>query len=215
MQAGGQFQIEGRQQATLVRLHQVGFDLIFRQNFHLPLFHLRQFAAPCGVHQNQPFRYRLFQAVVQQGVDTMHHSDAQPLILQFNMLVSLHPAILLEVVVKFLDLDGSQLIQLDVTQLGDDVLVDVVQVVVLGFLPEPRLSIDLVPHFYPAFYCVGPAAVHIQPLAVRDGLFQLFFDLRLGLAQHVLELLLSGFRVIIERSSQFGWIVPCYLRNFV
>ena len=70
----------------------------------------------------------------------MHHSDAQPLILQFNMLVSLHPAILLEVVVKFLDLDGSQLIQLDVAQFGDDVFVDVVQIVVFGFLPEPWLG---------------------------------------------------------------------------
>ena len=70
----------------------------------------------------------------------MYHSDAQAFVFQFDVLVPLHPAILLEVVVELLNLDGSQLIQLDVAQLGDDVLVDVVQVVVLGFLTEPWLG---------------------------------------------------------------------------
>lgn len=85
-----------------------------------------------------------------------------------------------EVVVELLDSYGGQLIQLDITQLWDDVLVDVVQIVIFGFLPEPKLGIDLMPHFHPAFHCVGVAAVYIQPLTVRDGFFQLFLDPPLG-----------------------------------
>ena len=49
------------------------------------------------------------------------------------MLVPLYSAFLLKVVVELLDLDSGQLVQLDVAQLGDDVLVDVVQIVVLRF----------------------------------------------------------------------------------
>ena len=53
-QSRGQLQVEGCQQAPLIRLHQIGSDLLFRQDLHLPLLHLRQLAASGGVHQNQP-----------------------------------------------------------------------------------------------------------------------------------------------------------------
>ena len=71
------------------------------------------------------------------------------------MLVPLHPAVFLEVVVELLDLDGGQLVQLDVAQLGNDVLVDVVQVIIFGFLSEPRFGVDLIPQFDPSLDRVG------------------------------------------------------------
>ena len=46
---------------------------------------------------------------------------------------------------------------------------------------------------------MGAAAVHVQPLTVRNGLFQLLLDLRLGLPQYILDLLLPGRRVIGSR----------------
>ena len=49
------------------------------------------------------------------------------------MLVPLYSAILLKVIVEFLDLNRGQLIQFDVAQLGDDVVVDVIQVIIFGF----------------------------------------------------------------------------------
>ena len=58
----------------------------------------------------------------------MDHPDAQPLVLQIDMLVPLHPSVLLEIVVELLDLDRGELVQLDVPQLGDDVVIDVVQI---------------------------------------------------------------------------------------
>ena len=126
----------------------------------------------------------------------MDHPDAQALVLQLDVLVPLHSPVFLEIVVEFLDLDRGELVQLDVPQFGDDVVVDVVQIVVLGVFPKPGLGIDLVLHQHPTLYRVGAAAVHVQPLAVRDGLFQLLLDLRLSLSQDILDLLLPGRRVI-------------------
>lgn len=121
------------------------------------------------------------QAVVQQGMNAMHHTDAQALVLQFDVLITLHSAVLLQVVVEFPDLDGGQFFQWNISEARDDVLVDIVQIVVFGFLPKPRLGVYLVPHFYPTLHCVGAASVHVQPLAVCDGLFQLFFYFTLRL----------------------------------
>ena len=74
-------------------------------------------------------------------MDAVNPPDAQALILQFDMLVPLHPTVLLEIVVELLDLDRGELVQLDVPQFRDDVVVDVVQIVVLGVLPEPGFGI--------------------------------------------------------------------------
>ena len=87
----------------------------------------------------------------------MDHPDAQALVLQLDVLVPLHPPVLLEIVVELLDLDRGKLVQLDVPQLGDDVVIDVIQIVVFGVLPKPGLGVDLVPHRHPAFYRMLPA----------------------------------------------------------
>ena len=87
------------------------------------------------------------------------------------MLVPLYPPVLLEIVVEFLDLDRGKLVQLDISQFGDDVVIDVVQIAVLGVLPKPGLGIDLASHLPPAVHRMDTAAVHVQPLAVRNGLF--------------------------------------------
>ena len=76
----------------------------------------------------------MFQAVVQQGVDAVNYSDTQALLLQLNVFITLYPAVFLEVIVELLNLDCSQLIQFDVAQLGDNVVVDVVPVVIFAFL---------------------------------------------------------------------------------
>ena len=74
-------------------------------------------------------RHRLLQAVVQQRVDAPHHSGAEAFIPEFGKIFALNSAGFLEVVVKSLDLNGSQLVQRDVPNSGDDVVLDVVGVV--------------------------------------------------------------------------------------
>ena len=85
-----------------------------RQHLHLLLLHLGQFTTSGRVHKEQSFLDRLFEAVIQQGVDAVDYPHTQPLLLQLNVFVTLHPAVFLEVVVELLDLDGGQLIQFDV-----------------------------------------------------------------------------------------------------
>ena len=125
-QARGQFQIEGRQQPSFFRFGKIQADFLLRQDLHFFLFKLRQLAALCGVGEEQVLRHRLLQAVVQQRVDAPHHSGAEAFVLEFRKIFALNSAGFLEVVVKSLDLNGSQLVQRDAANSRYDVVLDVV-----------------------------------------------------------------------------------------
>ena len=195
-QAGGQLQIEGRQQSTPLGFGQIRADLVLRQYFHLPLFQLWQAAALGGIGENQPFRHRLLQAVVQQRVDAPYHAGAEALILQLDVGIPLDAAGFLQVVVEFLDLDGGQLFQRCVAQLRNDVVVNVVEVVVLGFLPQARLGVDLVPQLDPRAQRVRLGTAHVQLFSLRDGLLELFLGFGLGFSEDAFVNRFAGGRII-------------------
>lgn len=89
-QAGGQLQVVHCQQAPLVRFHQVRTDPLLWEDFDLPHFHLREFTAVGGIHQNRPFLSCLFRAVVQQGMAAVGQSDTESLLLRLDMLIPLY-----------------------------------------------------------------------------------------------------------------------------
>lgn len=89
-QAGGQLQVVHCQQAPLVRFHQVRTDPLLREDFDLPHFHLREFTAVGGIHQNRPFLSCLFRAVVQQGMAAVGQSDTESLLFRLDMLIPLY-----------------------------------------------------------------------------------------------------------------------------
>ena len=181
-QTGGQLQIESRQQPAPFCFSQIRADLVLRQYLHLPLFQLWQAAAFGGIGEEQPLRHHLLQAVVQQRVDAPHHAGAEALILQLDVGIPLDASGFLQVVVELLDLDGGQFFQRRVAQLGNDVVVNVVEIVVLGFLPQARLGVDLIPQLDPRAQRVRFCTAHVQLFSLRDGLLELFlgFCLRLG-----------------------------------
>ena len=148
-QAGGQFQIESGEKPSALRFRKVHPDFLLRQNFHFPFLELRQFAALGGIAEDEPLRHRLLQAVVQQRVDAPHHSGAEAFVLEFREVFALDSPAFLEVVVKPLDLNGSQLVQRDAANSGNDVVLDVVGVVGFGVWPDAGLGVDLVPRFHP------------------------------------------------------------------
>ena len=191
-QAGGQLQIEGRQQTAPFRFGKIWADLVLRQYLHLSLFQLRQAAAFGGIGEEQPLRYRLLQAVVQQRVDAPYHAGAETLVLQLDVGIPLDAAGFLQVVVELLDLDGGQLFQRCVAQFGDDVVVDVVEVVVLGFLPQAWLGVDLIPQLDPRAQRVGFGAAHVQLFSLRNGLLELFLGFGLGFGEDALVDGLAG-----------------------
>ena len=141
-------------------------------------------------------RYRLLQAVVQQRVDAPYHTGAETLVLQFDVGVPLDAAGFLQVVVELLDLDGGQLFQRCVAQLGNDVVVNVVEVVVLGFLPQARLGVDLIPQLDPRAQRVGFGSAHVQLFSLRNGLLELFLGFRLGFSEDAFVNRFAGGRII-------------------
>ena len=148
-QAGGQFQIEGRKKAPALRFREIQTDFLLRQNFHFLFLKLRQLAALGRIAEDQPLRYCLLQAVVQQRVDAPHHSWTEAFVLEFRKILALNSSALLEVVVKPLDLNGGQLVQRDAADSGDDVVLNVVGVVGFRVGPDAGLSVDLVPRPHP------------------------------------------------------------------
>ena len=195
-QAGGQLQIEGREEAPALRFCEVHPDFLLRQDLHFFLFKLRQFAALGRVGENESLRHRLLQAVVQQCVNTPHHSGTEADIFQWREVFALNSSGFLEIVVKPLDLNGGQLGQRDVPNFGDDVVLNVVRIVRFGVWPDAGLSVDLVPHFHPRTDCVSPGFGYIQLLTFADRGLEFLLDLGLRLAQHVLDDPLSALRVI-------------------
>ena len=195
-QAGGQLQIEGREKPTALRFCEVHPDFLLRQDLHFFLFKLRQFAALGRVGENESLRHRLLQAVVQQCVNTPHHSGTEADIFQWREVFALNSSGFLEIVVKPLDLNGGQFIQRDAANSGDDVFFDVVGVVGFGVGADARFSIDLVPRFHPRTDCVSPGFGYIQLLTFADRGLEFLLHLGLRLAQHVLDDALSGFLII-------------------
>jgi len=185
-QTGGQLQIEGCQQPAPLRFGQIRANLVLRQYLHLSLFQLRQAAALGGIGQDQPLRHRLLQTVVQQRVDAPYHAGAETLVFQFDVGIPLDAAGFLQVVVELLDPDGGQFFQRCVAQFGDDVVVNVVEVVVLGFLPQARLGVDLIPQLDPRAQRVGFGAAHVQLFSLRNGLLELFLGFGLGFGEDAL-----------------------------
>ena len=119
------------------------------QDIHFPFLKLGQFAALGGVGEEQVLRHRLLQAVVQQRVDAPHHSGAETFVLEFRKILALDSPALLEGVVKPLDLNGGQLVQGNISDSGDDVVLDVVGVVRLCVGPDAGFGVDLVPRPHP------------------------------------------------------------------
>ena len=98
---------------------------------------------------------------MQQRVDTANHSWTEAGIFQWWKVFALNPSTLLEVVVKPLDLDGGQLVQGNISNSGDDVVLDVVGVVGFGVGPDAGLGVDLVPRPHPRTDCVSASLGYV------------------------------------------------------
>lgn len=69
-------------------------------------------------------------------MDASDEAVAQSFVLQLDMIVPLNPPGGFQLVVELLDLQGGELVQLDISDARDDVLLDVVVVVVRRLLPD-------------------------------------------------------------------------------
>ena len=129
-------------------------------------------------------------------MDAPYHAGAETLVFQFDVGIPLDAAGFLQVVVELLDPDGGQFFQRRVAQLWNDVVVDVVEVVVLGFFPQAWLGVDLVPQLDPRAQRVRFCTAHVQLFSLRDGLLELFLGFGLGFSEDTLVDGFAGGRII-------------------
>ena len=93
---------------------------------------------------------------MQQRVDAANHSGTETGIFQWWEVFALNSSGFLEIVVEPLDLNGSQLVQGNISDSGDDVVFDVVRIIRLCVGPDAGFGVDLVPRFHPRTDCVSP-----------------------------------------------------------
>lgn len=180
-QPGGQLQIEHSQHAVLLGGSQVVADLFRREDVHLPLFLGRQTAGHGGVVGDDALQHRLVETLAEHGVDAPDGADAETLV--GHPLVLFHPALPPGVVVELLEVQGGELVQLDVADAGHHMVLDVALVVRGGGVFDGGFAVVFVPEPAPLGHGVLPGLGHVYLLVFLHGPLQLVLDLALGLAQ--------------------------------
>lgn len=183
-QTSGQLQIEHSQHPMFFGGGQIVLDLLRREDVHLPLFLGRQAAGRRWVVGNEPLQYRLIETLTKHGVDSSNGADAERSIL--HALVLLHPARLPGMIVELLEVQGGEFVQLDRADAGDYMVLDQAAVIFGGGVLDGGLTVDLMPEPAPVGHGILPGLGHIDLLVFLHGGLELFLDLGLGLAQHVL-----------------------------
>lgn len=194
-QAAGQLQVVGREEAALVGLLEVSADLFGKKYLHFLLLNFRELAPFRRVGGDEPFPHRLLQRGVEDTVDTSDEAVAQALVLQLNVLVPLDTPRGFQLVVELLDLDCSQFLQLDITDAGDNMLLDVIVVIVRRLLPDGRFGVGLKPQPHPLSHRVFATSDYVYLPVFLNGPIQFFLALFLRFGQDIFVNSLTCHRV--------------------
>ena len=193
-QSADQLQIEHGQDISGVDGVQVGLEVLRQECLHLYLLYLGSDAVISGIPGNQPFFHRSLESAVQSEVNTPYCGTAQTGVA--FAAAPLNSAFLHQILVELLEVTGGQLLQLDLSDLGNGVGLDDQVVAVCRRWPDVGLGVELVPAAEPGGYRVILVAAHIQTDCLLLCLGQLLFDLCLGLTQHILDDSLASLRII-------------------
>lgn len=118
-------------------------------------------------------------------MDVPHRLGAEALGLSFG-LQPVYPAFSQQLLVEFLQVQRGELFQRDVPDVGIDVVVDVAPIGLVGRWPDFDLGVVLKPFLHPLSHRILPSFGKVQRLRFLNGGLQLFLDLSLGSAQHIL-----------------------------
>ena len=138
-QSTDQFQIKHGERAALLSGVKVCADVVWMKDLHLLFFNFRDDAVLRGIAEDEFFFHRSVQGIVQHHVDASHSGVAQSgffLFLNFPQ-----PAVALQVIVEFLQVTGSELVQRNVSDSRGNMLFDVSVVVVHGGWTDMRFGI--------------------------------------------------------------------------
>ena len=132
--------------SVLFGLGEESLQLVLCEHLHLPRFLRRQFTADSRVDPYQPFGYRFFQCHSATCVAGAHHAVGQSRCVFFHVLLSSVP---LQPCVELLQIVLRQLVQRYLADVGDDVIVDSLLVVLLSQRSDGRRGVVLVPEVDP------------------------------------------------------------------
>ena len=138
-QSADQLQIKYWECAALFSGVKVCADVVWMKDLHLLFFNFRDDAVLRGIAEDEFFFHRSVQGIVQHHVDASHSGVAQSgffLFLNFPQ-----PAVALQVIVEFLQVTGSKLVQRNVSDSRGNMLFDVSVVVVHGGWTDMRFGI--------------------------------------------------------------------------
>ena len=183
-QAGGQLHIVHLENAGHFSFLEEGRQLFLGQGFHLLALQSGQGTAVCRVVDDEPLPLGEVQRGGYDLVDITHcfRAKADGLLFGFQPL---YPAVAQELAVEPLQIQGGELGERNVANVGLDVVVDVTPVGLVGGGTDFEHGVILEPDFHPLSQGVLPCPDDVQALGVLDDLLQLFLDLALGLAQAV------------------------------
>ena len=108
-QTADEFEIEHRQDATLVGGCQIGLDLLWRQDLHFVLRDFRRDTVVCRVSDNQSLLNRAVECVVQHRVDAANRRVAETRLLV--LLRFAEPSVFPQVLVQPLQIAPCQLFE--------------------------------------------------------------------------------------------------------
>ena len=120
-QAGGEFQQEKFIAAVLFGLDQQPLDFLWCQHLHLPGLGRREAAAISRVSEDEFLCDSFVQGSAESGVDTPNGLIREPFAVELS---SKKPAIFFELRIELLNVVGSQLVHLNISQRRDDALIN-------------------------------------------------------------------------------------------
>ena len=149
---------------------------------------------------DEPLLHSLVQRRAEHGVESPHCPGAQAPVL--HPFVFLHPAALFRFIVEFLEIQGGELFQFDLADVGRDVVLNIAAVVFRCAVFDGRLAVVLVPEPAPFLYRVLPCLGHIDFPAFLNGLGQLLLALFLRFCQNIFVNGLARHRVVYRPSQR-------------
>lgn len=193
-QPGGQLQVVEFKHPAGFCFPEESVQLVGSEGLHLPVFQPGQGTAFSRVGWDQLLLHRQLQGGGDHLVEIPHRLGAETFGL-FLRLNPLHPASVQHLLVESLEIQGSQLMQRNVPDVGLNMVVQIATVGGMGGGAYLHLCHVLEPDLHPRAQGALSRPGHIHSLASFDGFRQLFLHLCLCFAQDVLVDGFPGLRV--------------------
>jgi len=201
-QSGRKLHVVKLELATYLCFREEPAEVFDGHRLHLLLLTLREFASGDGIREDQVFGDRFLEGGVQHRTDIGNCFHAQPFRLVLRLL-PLDPTVRQQGVEELLEVERRDLAHGQTADAGLDMEPDVAFIRFVGRSPHVRLLEGFEPGIAPVSDCHLVRDDHVNLLRFRELGNQLFLDLRLRLAEDVLEDLFARYGIVTDGVASF------------